>query len=404
MELLILLPILLPLVLIALSITGKLIEPYMNGMKHIDRNKYPILSRAQRILRASNTKKREKEAKIKLDHFNNKRLAIEAATEEKIIKARQKNMTDQANDLYEWDCQLAAITAEEDARKLREASIAEAKKRAAAEIERARLREKELAIWTINEKARIARFEAEQAALKAEEGRRVTELLQQREKDIQALSKHKMFDHDPRNQTLFVVVHGLYVRKLPTKDSRMIDNLSTNSSITVNGWISHEEVWGNPIWFRLANGQGWIWSGGVNTQATTGLENLNYMKRPGETFQIRGGFGDVIRTVTEQSELQTLIDAEIAFLKREKQEIEDRKNDFSRIHTDQITADTIYPQILSAKVRASGYTLDSDGLRGPNLSLTPAQVQELVNDTDRNSQKYSMNERRNFWTGTVFDD
>lgn len=405
----------LPLLIISYLVGKYKLNPYLLGTKKIDPLKYPILARAQHIHRYSNVKAREIEAKTKFNHFNTKRLEVETAIDKAIEYNRLESQVVHEAELDEWELNFKDITFAEDERK----RIAEKKRQAEIrykeEAARAELREKELMIWTANEKARLARFKAEQEALQAAEDRRVTELLQQREKDIQALSKHKMYDHDPNNQTMFVNVHGLYVRKLPTKDSRMIDNLTANSWVTVNGWISHEEVYGNPIWFRLANGQGWIWSGGVNTQSTTGLENLNHMKAPGDTYELRSFDGSVSIKNTEPSELQRLIDAELAFLKSEKLALSAKTTNYhqstmptgpvsagsvwfdtsrgNKVHTwdgyvwipnfyaNLITTDKLYPQTIKTKISTGGYTMDSNGFRGPNSTLlTPAQVQELVND------------------------
>ncbi len=397
-----LLVILLPIFIFSYLIGRHHIFPYFDGTKQIDHLKYPILARAQRIHRYRNVKAREIEARTMWTHFDTKRLEVTKAIDKAIEHNRIESQADHWTEVQEWEEHFRAITAEEDARKAREeaARIAEdLRKKKAIEAE---LREKELEIWTANEKARIARYKAEEAARQAEEDRRVTALLEQREKDIQSLAKHKVFEHDPDNQTMFVNVHGLYIRKLPTVDSRIVDNLSTNSGVTVNGWISHEVVWGNPIWFRLANGQGWIWSGGVNSQSTTGLENLNYMKSPGDSHEIRSFDGSSWIT-TEPSQLQRLIDDELASLKREKQQIEDKKSGVMRIDATMITADKISTVVSKTKISTGGYTLDSNGFHGPdNTLLTPAQVQELVKDTAKNYQ--DSNRRKSFWGGTTFDD
>lgn len=335
---------------IPVAVTARnMIDPYMNGTKFIDPIKYPTLNRTQRIIRANNTKAREIEASTKLQHFEKKRLEIEASVDKKIEENRIDSMDDHLMSLNDWDRHFEAITYEEDQRKLREeqARVAEQlrkEKEAAAE-----LREKELAIWTANETARLVRFKAEQEALQRQEDERVARLLEQREKDIHTLSKHHVGgQYNEANQHMFVNVHGLYVRKLPTKDSRIVDNLTANSWVTVNGWISHEQVFGNPIWFRLANGQGWIWSGGVNTQATTGIENLNYLKEEGDSFTTKSADGSICQQWTAPSQLQEMIDAELADLKRQKQALEDKQNGITRMHADMITADKIYTDTFTA--------------------------------------------------------
>lgn len=355
---------------IPVTVTARnVIEPYMNGTKFIDRVKYPTLSRAQRIIRANNVKAREIQAKTKFNHFETKRLEVTKAIDRVIDDNRVEKADEHFKEVQEWEGRFRAITAEEDARKLREeqARVAEElRKQKAIEAE---LREKELAIWTANEKARLARFKAEQEALQRQEDARVAALLEQREKDIQTLSKHHVGgQYNANNQHMFVNVHGLYVRKLPTKDSRIVDNLAQYSWCTVNGWIAHEEVYGNPIWFRLANGQGWIWSGGVHTQATTGLQNLNHLKEEGDSFVTKTADGSICQTWTAPSELQSMIDREIEDLKREKQALEDKQNGITRISANIITADRIYAPTTTTRIEKS-------------KSLTTEEVANLVRYT-----------------------
>lgn len=400
MEFLAFLPVLLFILLPMFLIGRRVLEPYMNGTKVIDPIKRPTLHRAQRIIRANNVKAREIEARTKWTHFDTKRLEVTKAVDKAILDNQVEKSEKHHKGVQEWYAQFRAITAEEDARKLKEEQdriAEELRKQKAIEAE---LREKELEIWTANEKARIARYKAEEAARQAEEDRRVTALLQQREKDIQSLAKHKVYEHDPDNQNMFVTVHGLYVRKLPTKDSRMIDNLSHNSWLTVNGWISHEEVYGNPIWFRLANGQGWIWSGGVNSQSTTGLENLNHMKAPGDSHEIRSFDGSSWTTI-EPSQLQRLIDDELASLKREKQQIEDKKNGITRIDAQMITAGRISTVVSKTKISTGAGTLDATGFRNSQGQLlTPEQVGDIVGGA---SQYHQDGKRSSSWRETAFD-
>lgn len=311
------------------------LEPYSNGTKQIDPIKYPTLARAQRIIRANNTKRREIEATTKFNYFETKRLEVETAIEKAIKTAREESQDKHLTAIYAWDTDFANITREreEEERRAKEAAEAEARKQ--QEAARAAIREKELAIWTANEKARLARFEAEQRALQAEEDRKVAALLEDRERAIESLSKHRIKEHGPGNQHLCVTVHGLFVRKLPTKSSRIVDNLTQNSWVTVNGWIAHEEVYGNPIWFRLANGEGWIWSGGVNSQSTTGLENLNYLNEPGDTFVTKSADGVVHQTYSTPSELEQMYQQELELLKKEKRQLQQIKREVPRL-TDKV--------------------------------------------------------------------
>ena len=386
-----LMPFLVPL-LIAITLVGRnVIEPYMNGMKQVDPLKYPTLHRTVRIIRANNTKAREIEAKTKLQHFDNKRLEVEKAIDKAIEAARKESQDKHLTAIYKWDTDFAEITREREEQARREKEAAEAKARAEEEAARAEIRERELAIWTANEKSRLARFEAEQRALQAEEDRKVAALLEAREMDIQALSKHRVHENDPDNRTMHVIVHSLYVRKLPTKDSRIVDSVPQNSWVSVNGWIAYETVYGNPIWFRLANGQGWVWSGGLNSQSTVGLEDLNHMKRPGETFITKSADGMIHNTYTCPSELQGLIDAEMEYLKREKQVLEAAKNPYGQLNANVITADRIQVGEMLQKIY-------------PSESMTVDQVASLIQGPPRYNDWKLQSGTTNFWRGTEFEN
>jgi len=301
--------ILLPLFIISYMVGRKFVNPYLLGTKQIDHLKYPTLARAQSIHRYSNVKAREIEARTKWTHFDTKRLEVTKAIDKAIEDNRLENRDKHWTEIKEWEDHFKAITAAEDARKA-----------AAAEKIAAAKRAKGMEVWTVNEKARLARFNAEQAYIKAAEDRKATALLQSRENDIQALSAHHVGGPaNPANAHRLVIVHGLYVRKLPTKYSRIVDNLENNSWVTVNGWISYEEVYGNPIWFRLADGKGWIWSGGVNSKATSALENLNHWSTEGDSFTMKNAMGQVIWGHSEPSRLQGLIVQEMSDQRRENQ-------------------------------------------------------------------------------------
>jgi hypothetical protein len=327
-------------------VLGKtVIIPFSNGTKQIDKFKYPTLARAQRILRASNTRKRELETKARIREIESKKYDLTREITDKhekaLLEARDKHL----QEIHSWDTAFSEVTREKDEQIRRE-----------QEAIRAAQRAKELEIWTANEKTRLARFKAEQEALQRAEDQRLAALLQQRERQIQSLAKHHVsepFNED--NQHMIVVVHGLYIRKLPTKDSRIVDNLSRNAWVTVNGWISYEEVYGNPIWFRLANGEGWVWSGGLNTQSTADLENLNHLKEPGDSYSGVNASGEVVYQYTAPSDLQSMIDHEIEYLKQEKLALEDK----ARTRKELTAAHRITPLVIT-----------TDRINSPYLSIT----------------------------------
>lgn len=286
-------------------------KPYMNGTKQIDRFKYPTLARAQRILRASNVKRRELEAKKRLKEITDQKNDWIVDNANSRLKMLDKVREEHNKEIVNWSTDFQAVTYEEDQRK----------RKAQEEIIAAQ-RAKELEVWQASEKTRIANFIADQKALQAEETRKATELLQSRENDIQALRKYYVPDHKSKHFGFRLVnVHGLYVRKLPVKSSRLVDNLTTGAMVSVNGWIEGEELYGNPIWLKLSNDAGWIWSGGVDNKSTSGLVNYSYMNEPGDSFTMKSADGAVIQTHAAPSEMQALIAAEISALKREKERL-----------------------------------------------------------------------------------
>lgn len=317
-------------ILLTVFFTGrKIFGPYIDGTKQIDTIKYPTLARAQRIHRYSNVKDREVEASARLKELTNKKNDIILESGNASARAVAEVAAKHQKESNQWWADFKAITAAEDARKAAQELARGARQRAKEQAAREELRAKELEIWTINERARLKRFKAEQEAVNAAEAQRVQDLLRGRENQIQALSAHHVGGkYNPENAHTMVNVHGLYVRKLPTKDSRIVDNLVENSWVTVNGWISYEELYGNPIWFRLANGKGWIWSGGVLGTSTAALENLNYWKEEGDSFTTKTADGSICHQYTIPSHLQCLIDQEIEALKREKSALESKTTSY----------------------------------------------------------------------------
>lgn len=269
--------------------------PYLNGTKELNLYTHPTLARAQRILRASNTEKRDAEARRKLRSFQQKTAEIEAEVKEKAQFRLAKTRKVNHDEVVAWNQEFAAITAEEDRLK---------------ELERQRK-------WREAETKRLAQYAAEQRALdlltaqKSEESRMLAAAIHSRENAEHSLSKHHIGGpYVEEYRHLCVVVHALNVRKLPLTHSRLVDTLTPHMWLTVDGWISYEELYGKSIWYRLANGAGWVWSGGVHTQDTIGLEDLNHWKEPGDSFTQMSATGMVIGEYTSPSHLKSLIDQE----------------------------------------------------------------------------------------------
>lgn len=392
MEFLAFLPVLLFVFLPMFLVGRRVLEPYMNGTKFVDPLKRPTLYRAQRILRANNTKARETEAKIKIQHFDSKRLEVEKAIDKAIEKNRLESSTIHAAEVEVWMNNFKAITAEEDERKRKEeeARLAEIRKIEAAKAEEERQRN--IAIWEANEKVRLARFKAEQKALEDEQARRLASLTRKRDQDIQSLQTFRRQDNNNMSYgQRIVAVHGLYVRKLPTKAAREEGNLMQGASIGINGWIRGEELYGNPIWFKLANDVGWVWSGGVDNKSTSGLINYNYMNEPGDSFVTKSADGMICQTYTAPSQMQSMIDAEIAAMKQELEAAawsEAMRNPFQTLNANVITASKITVGSIDS---TPAMEISSAGMRIKNGDHTQNFMAPKKKSDD-------------FWAGTDFAD
>lgn len=383
----------LPILLISYLVSRHKLAPYLDGVKKIDHLQYPTLARAQRIHRYKNVKAREIEHKYKLASAEEAVRSIEANVSQQIEKNRLESETIHAAEVEVWEESFKAITAEEDERKRKEEEtrLAEirAKEAAAAEEER----KKNLAIWEANEKVRIARFLAEQKAMEDEQAKRLASLTRKRDQDIQNLQTFRRQDANNMSYgNRIVSVHGLFVRKLPTKAAREEGNLMQGAMVGVNGWIRGEEVYGNPIWFKLANDVGWVWSGGVDNKSTSGLINYNYLNEPGDSFTSKNADGSLAQTWTAPSQMQSMIDAEIAAMKRE-QEAESIRNPFSTITANMITAD----KITVGNINSS-----------PSLELTSSGMKVRNNEgfttLEKKAKRTPERKSDDFWAGTQFAD
>lgn len=263
------------------AIFGKkfIYDPFASGKRQIDKLKYPTLERTQRVLRAANTKKRDKEAKALENHFTSKRLAIEEDTVKRLAKSMQQSMTDHANDLHEWDYQFKALTSEEDKRRYKEAQRVIAAKKKAEDDAWQERRDRERKIWLEAEKKRLEEKPKELAHPNDYKA------FQEAFDGIMAAPKETIWtvpmgDEGSSYGDRTVSVHALYTRKKPTKNSRISGNLTQYEKIMVDGWTTGEEVYNNPLWFRIKSGgskghSGWVWGGGLNSQSTSGLKRID---------------------------------------------------------------------------------------------------------------------------------
>lgn len=399
----------LPIFIISYIIGSRTLSAYLDGTKQIDHLKYPILARAQRIHRYKNVKAREIEATHKLSLFQQQVLEIEAKTDEEIEKNRLESQVIHEAEVEVWEESFKAITAAEDARKRKEeeARLAEIRRKEALAAEEER--KKNLAIWKANEKVRLARFHAEQKAMEDEQARRLANLTRKREQDIQNLQTFRKRDANNMSYGNRVVnVHGLYVRKLPTKAAREEGNLMQGATIGVNGWIRGEEVYGNPIWFKLANDVGWVWSGGVDNKSTSGLINYNYLNEPGDTFVSKSADGSICQTYTTPSQMQSMIDAEIEAMRKEQQALqqaEAMRNPFSTIRANMITADRLYTGSTNP---SPSLELTSSGMKiraSEDYDYVTMEMEKKIKRGDHTKNFMgSPKKSDDFWSGTEFAD
>lgn len=250
-----------------------IVEPFLNGKLEIDPYTYPTLYRAQRILRARNTKAREKElTKIQSDldyQTTSTMLAIEAKSKEDLQKARSKHH----DEILDWGNQFEAITAAEDAARLAEENRLRAEANAARQrvLEENRQKEREAirqAAWDKN-----------------------------REDEARYNAQAKTWANNPANSsygTRYIDPNKtLNVREQPNTSSRLWGTLVPGLAVHLEGWIYGEalpyrETGGyNNIWFLLretGSDKLYIWSGGLTNASTAGIKNLNPPENDYKTF------------------------------------------------------------------------------------------------------------------------
>lgn len=240
-----------------------LVEPFLSGKLEINPYVHPTLYRAQRILRARNTKAREKElAKVQseLDHqTTSAMLAIEAKSKEDLQKARSKHH----DEILDWGNQFKAITAAEDAAR-------EAVRQRIYEENRKKEREAERkAAWDKN-RSDEARYNAQARAWA-------------NQPDPNGGYGTRRIDP---NKTL-------NVREKPNTSSRLWGTLVPGLDISVDGWIYGEPLLYpstgayNNIWFRLRDTEPdtlYVWSGGLTNASTYGVRDLNPSINDYKTF------------------------------------------------------------------------------------------------------------------------
>lgn len=227
-----------------------LVGPFISGKIEIDRIQFPTLERAQRILRASNTKARDRELEEALR--TRRQLSGKATYDEQKIHHDRLNAKVKRNheDLQSWQFRFNASIPPKPA--------------GDPNTQEARF----VGGYFTGEdtKARWAQDEANyNAKVKAWSG--VSE-----PDDPEDSYGVRYIDANMR----------VNVRTQPNTESRLWGTLLPNTTVSLAGWIygeslSHPDP--NNIWFRLnlvgSSEEVYIWSGAVYNKSTSGLPNLN---------------------------------------------------------------------------------------------------------------------------------
>lgn len=217
-----------------------------NRTKPIDHLKYPVLSRAHRIIRYRNVRAREREHAELLGRTNSYIRQIEAKAKEDSEKNLKEVRHRHTTESTAWDREWSVLIAPELAAK-----------QAAAE---AAARE-------------IRRQEAEKR------GREYREELERREAlgNFWAIQPGEDYEDSSYGDRI-VSVHSVNLRTKPNPQSTKIGVRSQHEKVSVDAWTVGEEHYGNNVWFRLKatdnQKSGWVWSGSLNNQSTSGLQNL----------------------------------------------------------------------------------------------------------------------------------
>src|SRR4030095_12316910 len=79
----------------------------------------------------------------------------------------------------------------------------------------------------------------------------------------------------------------------------MLGRLDLYQKVTVTHWTTGEALYGNNVWFKIEGvpgltPSGWIWSGAVDKQTTSGLQRLNTDTEP-EVTLLKDARGNVLR-------------------------------------------------------------------------------------------------------------
>lgn len=250
-------------------------SPYLylsKRSKPIDPLKYPTLSRAHRIIRVRNVKAREKDLLKKVGQAKRETAQIESKAKHDSAKNLMEVRRKYTAEAISWDQQWSALIAPEVA----------AQQAAALEAQR-----KE------DEKRRQSQI-ADAKALRERTAREYREELERREAlgNVWAISRSGKYDDSSYGDRI-VSVHSVNLRRNPNTFSQKIGVRTQYEKVSVDAWAVGEEHYGNNVWFRLKDTNthsiGWVWSGSLNNQSTSGLQNLSNTSLRHSFSSISGG-------------------------------------------------------------------------------------------------------------------
>jgi hypothetical protein len=283
MELLIILAILAPIIL---GTSVKVWSNFTDGKYQIDKTKNPTLYRLQRLNQyMSNeqhklwTQEQERKQLLKLDQ-------METENHNEITKALAEVNTKHKNAIDDWDRDFAAI----DAEKRKAAELAAWQEKQRIEAER---REKERQATEERNRLAYEKAKAEQEARQLELAQwTATEVARQRSAAKKILesnsdgweplvspSRRRAIDESSYG-TRKINVHLVNVREYPATSAKQTGRLEIPDIVQVTHWASGENLYGNSIWFKVEDQHGeylgWIWSGAVDKQSTSGIKQELY--------------------------------------------------------------------------------------------------------------------------------
>lgn len=284
---------------------GKVLwNKFESGQMQIDPIKHPMLHRAQKIVRANNSSVRElefqKSQTLMLDKVSEGISKIDVSVAEiamdayKMRQADQKHWVDEFNDLKRAEDERKAKAAEEERKRL----AAEARRIADEQAREAqKVRQAELAEWTRLEVERQKISKTEIQSHKNAQ-REWTLIRNAKGETLRAAYREEDTDYSHRK----VSVHAVNVRQVSKAKGKLLGRLDLNQLVKVTHWTIGQELYGNSVWFKIegvpgATPSGWIWSGSVDRQTTSGISQITQNDQKAEEEMINATYTALERSL-----------------------------------------------------------------------------------------------------------